>query len=219
MLSLPLSSLDVAEELGSRRALRGEEWPLVVVGFRRMAGFKCGKCHIDKVITLIFGWPKCSSVVGDKIWRLWTCTIWILDSHQASMQDLCLLRRCHPSRQWLRPVTVGARSIGWCLDVMTPRLNPDYPRPPWHQRLHPSLCPVLLSSLTIWRLLQDRRSHELSDTGCCTVTLQLSPGAGRPAQGRHCVAFFDLLHMKIRDQTKKNILKWNRTETDTFRRV
>lgn len=69
---------------------------------------------------------------------------------------------------------------------MTPRLKPDYPQASdITSPRHPS--PGSRSSLTIWRLLEDARSHEFNGqarlplaatrpTLAGAVTLQLSPG-------------------------------------------
>lgn len=135
-----------------------------------------------------------SVLVADKARRLWTGTILDLES---CIGATCPCRTLHPPPPSASSVTpVAASSHGWrSHHRMMPRRNdttskPGLSRGPWHQRLRPSPppCPVLLSPLTIWRLLEDRRSHEL---GGHTVTLQLSPGTGRPAQRRHCPTFWD----------------------------
>lgn len=134
----------------------GEEWTLVVCiqedgrlpqgGCRWLPMWE--KWQWDKDITFIFGWSKCSvsSTVADKTWRHWTWTIWILDWYKLSMEDLAL-PVSHPSRQWRHPVTVAARTIEWCLDVMTPPLNPDYPGA---RDISSSTPPRVLSCSRLW---------------------------------------------------------------------
>lgn len=155
-------------------------------------GFQCGKS--DSAIKLSH-----LSLVGQNVRcpRQWQIKPGDFELELSeSWTDTNCLCGSFPSPS-VSPVTPVAASSHSCCAYhrMMPRRNDTTPKPglsrsPWHQRLHPSPCPVPFSPLTIWRLLQDRRSHELSDhTGCCTVTTQLSPGAGRSAQGRHCPTF------------------------------
>lgn len=57
-------------------------------------------------------------------------------------------------------IKVGPPTIERCLYVMTPQLKPDYPRPSDVTAPPPST--PTRSSRTIWRLLEDARSHEFN---------------------------------------------------------
>lgn len=125
--------------------------------------------------------PLHSALKGHKLLdgSVWNCEL-LTRGHGIVTECPFLSGACHAS------ITVGPRTIEWCLYVMTPWLKPDYPQASdITGPRHPS--PGSRSSLTIWRLLEDARSHEFNGqarlllvaarpTLAGAVILQLSPG-------------------------------------------
>lgn len=128
---------------------------------------------------------------------------------------------------------VGPRTIEWCLYVITPQLKPDYPQASdITSPRHPS--PGSRSSMTIWRLLEDARSHEfngqarlpladIQPTLAGAVTLQLSPGpitgtalfprldrlenVGQRSELRQRSCWWSAYGLKKKSQTHKSLAK------------
>lgn len=155
------------------------------------------KWQIGVVVTFIFGWSKCSpSVFSGARYNLETLNLNYLTIGLTQIVYVGLFppHWCHPSRQRLLPVTVGARRIERCLDVMTRCLNLDYPRA---CDISASAPPRVPSSSCLWPSGGYCRTGAPMDAAVTSCHLELAAQQGTPLS-----RVFTLLHVKVSRQKR-----------------